>query len=142
MASDMIWQVDEHEHGYASYNPSCELSRVYNMAIAVEKPLILVRFNPDEFKINGLSERVPKAMRHALLLEVLKEHFARGATDFITVAYICYSQPARLMNEETRPYVTTMLYPTMLDYEAFVGSAYPDGCAAPAAGTPWYAKQD
>ena len=111
------------------------------MAIAVDKPLILVRFNPDAFQISNMTERVPKAMRHALLLEVLKEHFARGATDFITVTYICYTQPARLMNEETRPYATTMLYPTMLDYEVFVGSAYPEGCNKPT-DVPWWYKND
>ena len=132
--------MDEHEHGYASYPPHCELVRVYNIALAVGKPLILVRHNPDEFKINGLTERVSKERRHALLLEVLKEHLAQGSTAFLTVTFICYSQPARLMHGEKRAYATTASYATELDFEAFVGTAYPDGCAPPPAGTTWYTK--
>ena len=132
--------MDEHEHGYAIYNPHCELTRVYNIAVDIGKPLILVRYNPDEMKINGLTERVPKATRHALLLEVLKEHFARGATDFLTVTYICYSQPTRMMSHEPRAYSTTLRYETMLDYECYVGTAYPEGCAPRVPGTPWHTK--
>ena len=132
--------MDEHEHGTVSYPPHCELVRVCKIAQAVGKPLILVRHNPDEFKIGVMTERLSTEQRHALLLEVLKEHFAQGSAAFLTVTYICYSQAGRLSKGEKRPYVTTARYATELDYEWAVGNMYPNGCDAAPAGTPYYTK--
>ena len=135
-------EVDERQHMYASYNGNCELVRMYEIALACGTPTTFIRYNPDSVHINSVLERVPRQLRHALLLEVLKESLALPSTAFLTVIYVFYDQSSKRMFGEAHDYVTTQTFATEVDYEAFVGSAYPDGCAGPAAGTPWYAKQD
>ena len=135
-------EVDEEQHMRASYNGNCELVRTYEIALACCVPTTFIRYNPDSLRIGGVLERVPRQLRHALLLEVLKESLALPSTAFLTVIYVFYDQPSKRMFGEAHDYVTTQTFATEVDYEAFVGSAYPSGCAGPAAGTPWYAKQD
>ena len=124
----------------ASYNGNCELVRVYEIALACGVPTTFIRYNPDAFRIDDVLERVPRKRRHALLLEVLKSNLARPSTAFLTVIYVYYDQPARRMYGEAHDYVTTQTFATEVDYEAFVGSAYPNGCAPPPPGTHWTAK--
>jgi len=40
-------EVDEHQH--QRYNSTCELARLYNIAISREyqRPLVVLRYNPD-----------------------------------------------------------------------------------------------
>ena len=135
-------EIDEVQHMRASYNGNCELVRTYEIALACGVPTTFIRYNPDSLRIGGVLERVPRQLRHALLLEVLKESLALPSTAFLTVIYVFYDQPSKRMFGEAHDYVTTQTFATEVDYEAFVGSAYPSGCAGPAAGTPWYAKQD
>ena len=136
----VIIEVDEDQHDRSAYNPNCELTRMYSIAQACAIPTIFLRFNPDSIKINGLTERVPKPMRHAILLEVLKEHLANGSQDFLTISYLYYSQPVRLIHGETRAYVTTQRFKTEVDYETHVGALYPQGCGGPAQDVPWFTR--
>jgi hypothetical protein len=92
----------------------------------------------DAFKIGDKTERLSKTERETLLLAVLQEHLQTAPSAFITVVYVCYSQPSRQMHEQARAYVTATPYATELNYEEYVGSVYPDDCATAPAGTPWY----
>ena len=133
-------ELDEHQHTLRGYAPRCELVRMYRIAIAINKPVIFLRHNPDSFKIGDVTEHVPKAEREALLLAVLQEHLQTVPTAFLTLVYICYSQPSKQMHGQQRAYVTTQKFETEVDFEEYVGSVYPNDCAATPAGTPWYTK--
>ena len=133
-------EIDEHQHSLRGYVPKCELVRMGRLAAALNKPTTFLRFNPDAFKICDQTERVPKAVREALLLSALQEALGRAPTGFLTITYICYSQPSARMHGEARAYVTTQPFETEVDYEACVGSTYPEDCAAAPAGTPWHAR--
>jgi 3-hydroxy-3-methylglutaryl CoA synthase len=111
---------------------------MYRIAIALGKSAVFVRYNPDAFKIGDVTERVPKAKREALMLSVLQEYLQTTPTTFLTLVYICYTQPSRQMHMQARAYVTIQLFKTELDYETYVGSVYPYECGAAPAGTPWY----
>ena len=116
------------------------------IAAALNKPSIWIRWNPDSFKIGETADYVPRAERvskierEALLLLALQEALERPPTAFITLVYICYSQPAARMLGQTRAYVTVTPYATEVDYEAYVGSTYPEDCAAAPARTPWHVR--
>jgi len=114
---------------------------MYRIAIALGKSTVFVRYNPDAFKIGDITERVPKAKREALLLSALQEHLQNTPTTFLTLVYICYSQPSKQMHEQQQAYMTTQPFNTEVDFEAYVGSVYPNDCAATPAGTPWYTQQ-
>jgi hypothetical protein len=129
------------EHSLQSYPPRCELVRQYNITRSRNAPGIFIRYNMDAFKIGDVTERVPKAEREALLLTVLQEHLQTTPTAFLTIVYICYTQPSGHMHGQALQYVTTQPFATELDYEIYVGSVYPNDCAATPAGTPWYTKQ-
>jgi hypothetical protein len=133
-------ELDEHQHSLRGYPPRCELVRMYRIAIALGKPTVFLRVNFDAFKIGDTTERVPKAEREALLLAVLQEQLQAAPTAFLTLVYICYSQPSKRMHAQARAYVTTQPFETELDYEAYVGSVYPFDCAAAPAGTPWHTR--
>ena len=134
-------EVDENEHALRGYAPRCEATRMYRLAAALQKPTVFIRYNPDAFRINNATKRVPRVQRESLLLLVLQSHLQVIPTDFLTIVYICYSQPAVRMHAEIHDYVTTQRFATELEYEQHVGAVYPTDCAA-AAGTPWYARGD
>ena len=132
-------QVDEHQHNRAAYKADCELVRMDRIADACGVPTIIVHYNPDATKINGLTERVPRPIRESTLLAVLQAHFAAGSSDFLKLSYVCFDQKEPRMHGESLEYVTTERYVTEVDYEIYVGIAYPHGCAPPPPGTPWHA---
>ena len=132
-------ECDESEHALMGYPPQCELVRMYNIRNGLGMPAIFVRWNPDAFKIDGVTERVPLTQRYELLKETLKYHIKEGpGSNFLVLVTICYSQPAKTMHGEAFPYVTTQLFPTELDYETFVSNVYPNECKQRTPGTPWY----
>ena len=133
-------EIDENQHSLRGYPPRCELVRMYRIAIALGKSAVFVRYNPDAFKIGDVTERVPKAKREALMLSVLQENLQTTPTAFITLVYICYSQPTMQMHGQQRAYVTTQPFYTEVDFEVYVGSVYPNDCATTPSGMPWYAR--
>ena len=136
----VIVEVDEGQHKNISYNANCELIRMDVLAEACTVPTIIVRFNPDAFKINAMTEKVSKEDRYEILLEVLKDHLGKGSSDYLTICYLFFDQPNRLMHGETLQYVTHQRFQSQIDYESHAGTLYPFGCSGAASGTPWYTK--
>lgn len=132
-------EVDEHEHSYRSYPPRCELVRMYNITKTRQTPGVFIRFNPDELKINGETTRVSKQQRECILLQTLQNYFQTSLrpTGFLTIVYICYSQPSVFMHGERSPYMSTHVFNNELEYEQFVGSVYPKDCQSTG---PWYSR--
>ena len=139
-------EIDEHQHSLIGYVPKCELVRMGRLAAALNKPSIWIRWNPDSFKIGETADYVPRAERvskierEALLLLALQEALERPPAAFLTVIYICYSQPAARMEGQKRAYVTVQPYATEIEFEAYVGSVYPNDCAAVPSGTLWHTQ--
>ena len=125
-------ECDEKEHGLLSYPPRCELVRMYRIALARQVGGIFVRYNPDSLKIDGVNVKVSKVQRESILLSILQHYFQSHMkpSAFMTIIYICYTQAVTHMHGELYPYTCTQTFETQLDYEAFVGSVYPNDCQA------------
>ena len=93
-------EVDE--FGHKDYDLRCELLR---MAEAFHgfggRPVHWIRYNPDAFKIDGVTRKMPRAE----LMDLLKARLmgALAAPDyehFMTIEFVCYSSPDRLKGLE------------------------------------------
>ena len=134
-------ECDESEHALKGYPPRCELVRMYNIRRGLGVPAIFVRWNPDAFKINGVTESVPQTHRFELLKDTLQYYLKEGpGQNFMVVVTICYSQPAGTMHGERLPYVTTQQFPTEVDYEMFVGNVYPGDCSSTTSKKDWFVR--
>ena len=138
---EIFIEVDEVQHKHVRYNPHEELLRMGELANVCAVPTIIIRFNPDGFKISGMQERVPKDKRYEALVDVLKGHLGTGSSDYLTICYLFFDQPNRMMDGESRAYVRTKRFPTAADYEGYVRGLYPNGCEGRVPGTPWYTLQ-
>jgi hypothetical protein len=71
----IILEVDEQQHSH--YDPSCDVRRDFDMMASVSLgsggKLVVVRYNPDAFKVDGATLRTSKKERHAKLLMLLGE---------------------------------------------------------------------
>ena len=47
----IIIEIDEDQHKY--YNPICDEARINNIQEALNRPIIIIRFNPDDYTENG-----------------------------------------------------------------------------------------
>jgi hypothetical protein len=68
-------EVDEEQH--TSYAPMCDVRRDFDIAASVSLgsggKLVILRYNPDPFKVAGATYKASKKERHAKLLQVLSE---------------------------------------------------------------------
>ena len=66
-------EVDESQH--EAYDPSCDPRRDFDtfssVALGTGGKILILRYNPDAFKIGNMTCRVSKKDRHARLLEVV-----------------------------------------------------------------------
>ena len=66
----VLLEVDEEQH--KAYDPSCDVRRDCDMAASVGlgsgHKLLVLRYNPDAFKIAGMTRRTTKKERHAQLI--------------------------------------------------------------------------
>ena len=81
----ILVEVDESQH--KQYDPSCDVRRDFDIAASVAlgsgHKLVVLRYNPDEFKIGGVTFRMAKRERHARLLTLLgRLQGAEPATPF------------------------------------------------------------
>ena len=69
----IILEVDEHQHSHQ--DPSCDVRRDFDIAASValgsQHKLVILRYNPDTFKVAGRTIRIPKTERHPKLLQLL-----------------------------------------------------------------------
>ena len=49
----IIIEIDEEQHKYNNYKPLCEEARINNIQEALDRPIIIIRFNPDGYTENG-----------------------------------------------------------------------------------------
>ena len=94
----LLLEVDEHQHSmpyrhYAGYRPREEFQRMCDLCAAAYKPVVILRYNPDAFQINGKTQQIETADRVALLLARLEYYLTLAVfDDFITAEYLFYSR--------------------------------------------------
>lgn len=73
-----------------SYDGSCELTRMINIRLAKGVPCHIIRINPDAFKIDGATVRVPIKTRHAALCNQVKMAISTPPSSDLVVTYMYY----------------------------------------------------
>ncbi len=66
----VMLEVDEGQHRFGDYSVGCDMGRMARIteSLTVEGntlPIVFVRYNPHEFKIDGHTERIPRRAREA-----------------------------------------------------------------------------
>ena len=92
----VLLEVDEEQH--KAYDPSCDARRDFDMAASVAlgsgHKLLVLRYNPDAFKIAGVTRRTTKKERHAQLIRLLGELLAREPEAPFTRLFLFYDRAA------------------------------------------------
>ena len=86
------------EQAHRTYDLRCELLRMAEASLAYGgRPVHWIRYNPDSFKIDGLSRRMPRQQRMDLLKARLMGVLAETPDyeHFMTIEFICYDAPCR-----------------------------------------------
>ena len=93
----MLLEVDEEQH--KAYDPSCDVRRGFDMAASVAigsgHKLLVLRYNPDAFKIAGMTRRTTKKERRAQLIRLLGELLAREPEAPFTRSFSSTTGPRR-----------------------------------------------
>ena len=67
-------EIDEHQH--SAYPPICDVRRDCDIhasfVLRFQQKVIILRYNPDAFKLDGKICSVTKKQRHALLVDLIK----------------------------------------------------------------------
>jgi hypothetical protein len=81
----VILEIDEYQHKRVSGSIACDLARLTNVMAAVacdnnSRPTLWIRFNPNAFKVDGTTKRVPRHVRYAALLAAMRLPVSRPTT--------------------------------------------------------------
>ena len=96
----VVLEVDEFQHSktfnhHAVYKPREEFQRMHDLCSAAQKPVVMLRYNPDAFQVDGETRLIETADRVALLLERLEYYLKLPVSDnFIMAEYLFYSRSA------------------------------------------------
>ena len=86
----LVVEVDERQH--ENYKPSCELRRLVELlAACMGKPLVVIRYNPDGYKILGETQRTSTKKRQTALLDRIRFYESSSPNKILTVEYYFYS---------------------------------------------------
>ena len=113
----VIIEIDEHQHHlirvvrgvgstiatytHEAYTPDCELTRMLNITQAYQKPCHFIRFNPDAFKIDGITSRVPIAARHAALCRQFRAAIDHTPMAILVVTHMFYDHDVDCVRTDT-----------------------------------------
>ena len=90
----VIVECDEDEHGM--YSQLCESTRMFNVTQSIREsgvsvPIAWIRFNPDEFQINGIIHNPSAEKREAVLIDTIRGiNFDDGISE--RIRYLFYSK--------------------------------------------------
>ena len=116
----LILEYDEQMH--ADRSKRCELVRMAQVSIGYGgRPVFWIRYNPDAFKVAGITLRTSRKTREAVLLRMLQGMIGDADYDHImTIHYVCYDNE---ISEDNL--VQTVQFSTIQDYENWVDSVAP-----------------
>ena len=93
----VLLEVDEEQH--KAYDPSCDVRRDFDMAASVAlgsgHKLLVLRYNPDAFKIAGVTRRTTKKERHAQLIRLLAGCWRAGRRRLSPASFSSTTGPRR-----------------------------------------------
>ena len=90
VSHNLIIEVDEEQH--KSYPKDCEETRLHRIAEALY-PCIIIRYNPDAYKVNGITKKTFKKTRHKKLLETINKYIQVNVEDYLfEVVYLFYDE--------------------------------------------------
>lgn len=85
----LIVECDEDQH--KNYNVICELKRIPEVLAACEgKPLIFIRWNPDDFSVQGVQQKVSENRRLTALRRAVQAAIFAVPAQPLTVQYMFY----------------------------------------------------
>lgn len=87
-------EIDENQHRFGSYSVGCDMKRMgYVMqALAIDGntlPIVFLRYNPQGFKVDGVTKRTLKKEREKRLLQWLDE-FEPNVSQPLSIVYMFY----------------------------------------------------
>ena len=115
----LLLEFDERMH--SDRDRTCELRRMGEVSMGYGgRPVHWVRFNPDAFKVDGVTRKTNKTARHDALLQLLRNHVQNADYDhLITIDYVCYDpQPHAFVSS----LVQTLQFETTEEYCAWADS--------------------
>ena len=87
---NLIIEVDEDQH--KTYPKDCEETRLHRIAEALN-PCIIIRYNPDAYKVDGITKKTFKKTRHQKLLETVNKYIEVNVEDYLfEVVYLFYDE--------------------------------------------------
>lgn len=88
----VIVECDEDQHRH--YERSCENVRMENIVYGLGLPSVFIRWNPDDYKMNGVKQNVPWENRMQKLLEQIEYNSKEIPKEMLTIIYLYYDNIA------------------------------------------------
>jgi hypothetical protein len=85
----VVVEIDEEQHSL--YDSQCEEIRMSRILVANGLPTVFLRYNPDAFKIAGLTTFVSSDMRLAALCKRLRYHMLNPPAQERLVEYLYFN---------------------------------------------------
>jgi hypothetical protein len=85
-------EPDENQHKY-----NCELGEFNRMkniffALGQDAPLIFIRYNPDNYRVNGILQKIPQSKREDELIRWVKHYMENIPEDICSILYLFYDE--------------------------------------------------
>jgi len=84
----IVVEVDEGQH--KQYDKECEYIRMNNVYLAKGLPVVFIRFNPDDFKVNNTRNKTVLKTKLKKLLKVIEEYKDKENINFIELIYMYF----------------------------------------------------
>jgi hypothetical protein len=127
----VIVECDEYQHKFASSPERCELMRLVNIAEGYRTvpgffiPVYVIRYNPDSFKVAGISVNLNQDQRMQLLKRRLLGALNNQQKDFrLTIEKLFYDEDGAGASTEDN-YMQMEQYKTLADFEVHVDHLFP-----------------
>jgi hypothetical protein len=118
----LLLEYDESMH--SDRDRRCELVRQANCSLGYGgRPVHWIRFNPDAFKVDGVTRKTSRKEREAELLNLMQtalNHF--DYENVITIDYLCYNKPTSCSGSDL---VQTYKFKTVEEYSTWVDEVAP-----------------
>ena len=123
-----VWILEFDEEMHRSYPKRCELERMVRVTLGYGGLSVFwIRFNPDEFKVDGKTFPTSREVREEVLLKVLKDAMGYADYDhFMTICYLFYDKPENTQDN----YVQKFQFKTTQEYLEWIDLKAPEDVVA------------
>jgi hypothetical protein len=87
----VIVEIDEHQHN--TYEDTCECARINEIVNGIGgKPVVIIRYNPDNVRNNGRHLAIKNTERIDLLVQTIRDELVKAYdTFFVKIVQLFYS---------------------------------------------------